>query len=66
VSPGQEPLIRAALDEGAHGCLLLPIHPKEVTRMLAHARAGNQPGRHTLNLEHAQREDEWRDEGGQG
>jgi hypothetical protein len=34
--------------------------------MLAHAQAGNQPGRHTLNLEQAQREDEWQDDGGQG
>jgi hypothetical protein len=29
-------------------------------------RQGNQPGRHTLNLDPAQREDHWRDDGGQG
>jgi hypothetical protein len=34
--------------------------------MLARAHAGNQPGRHTLNLDQAQREDRWRDDGGQG
>jgi hypothetical protein len=34
--------------------------------MLAHARAGNQSGRHTLNFERAQAEDLWRDDGGEG
>ena len=34
--------------------------------MLAHARAGNQPGRHTLSIERAQTDDCWRDDGGQG
>ncbi len=66
VYPGQEALVRAALEAGAHSCLILPICAKEVASMLAHARAGNQPGRHTLNLEGAQREDRWRDTGGQG
>jgi hypothetical protein len=37
-----------------------------VASMLVHARAGNQPGRHTLDLERAQSEDRWRDDGGQG
>jgi hypothetical protein len=45
---------------------MLPIHAKDVARMLAHARVGNQPGRHTLNLEGAQDEDRWRDDGGEG
>jgi hypothetical protein len=66
VSFGHEPLVRAALDAGAHSCLMLPIHPKEVASMVVHARAGNQPGRHTRNLEGAQSEDRWRDDGGQG
>lgn len=66
VFPGQESLIGAALEAGAHSCLVRPVHPKEVTSMLAHARAGNQPGRHTLNLEGAQRENPWRDDGGEG
>ncbi len=66
VAPGQEPLVRAALDAGAHSCLMLPIHAQEVASMLVHAHAGNQPGRHTLNLEGAQSEDRWRDDGGQG
>jgi hypothetical protein len=34
--------------------------------MLAHARAGDRPGRHTLNLERAQGENLWRDDGGEG
>jgi peptidylprolyl isomerase len=66
VLPGQQSLVGAALDAGAQSCLVLPIHPKEVASMVAHARAGNQPGRHTLNLDQAQTEDRWRDDGGQG
>jgi hypothetical protein len=66
VPPGQEALVRAALEAGAQSCLILPIHAQEVITMLSHARAGNQPGRHTLNLEQAQHEDLWRDDGGQG
>jgi DNA-binding NarL/FixJ family response regulator len=64
--PGQEPLVRAALKAGADSCLVRPINPKDVVGVLAHARAGNQPGRHTLNLDRAQVEDRWRDDGGQG
>lgn len=66
VSPRQETFVTAALEAGAHSCLVLPIHAKDVASMLVHARAGNQPGRHTLNLEGAQSEDRWRDDGGQG
>lgn len=66
VSHGQEAFVRAALEAGAHSCLILPICAKEVARMLIRTRAGNQPGRHTLNLEQAQSEDSWRDNGGQG
>jgi len=66
VPAGHEPIVRAALAAGAHSCLMLPIHAKEVASMLVHARAGNQPGRHTLNLEGAQRENLWRDDGGEG
>lgn len=66
VPSGQEPLAEAALEAGAHSCLMLPIYAKEVVSMLIHARAGNQPGRHTLNLEGAQSDDRWRDDGGQG
>jgi AmiR/NasT family two-component response regulator len=66
VSPGQEAFVRAALEAGAHSCLILPINAKEVASMLVRAGAGNQPGRHTLNLERAQSEDRWRDDGGQG
>jgi hypothetical protein len=66
VSPGQETLIPAALEAGAHSCLMLPINAKEVASMLVHAQAGNKPGRHTLNLEQAQSKDGSQDEGGQG
>jgi hypothetical protein len=58
--------LRDVLKAGAHTCLALPINAKDVTSMLAHAQAGNQPGRHTLNLERAQIEDRWRDDGGEG
>jgi hypothetical protein len=66
VPSGQELLVRAALDAGAHSCLMLPIHAKEVASMLVHARAGNRPGRHTLNLEGAQSANRWCDDGGEG
>jgi hypothetical protein len=66
VPPGQEPLVRAALEAGADSCLVLPVHAKEVASMLARGRRGNQPGRHTLDLDGAQGEDRWRDDGGQG
>jgi hypothetical protein len=35
--PGQEPLVRAALDAGADRCLVLPFLAKEVAGMVAHA-----------------------------
>jgi hypothetical protein len=63
---GQGVLVEAGLKAGAHSCLMLPIHAKEVASMFVHAHAGNQPGRHTASLEGAQTEDRWRDEGGQG
>jgi len=66
VSPGEETFIEAALEAGAHGCFVRPIHFKEVISMLARTRAGNQPGRHTLDLERAQHENPWRDHGGEG
>jgi DNA-binding response OmpR family regulator len=66
VPPAQPALVSAVLKAGANNCLVLPIHVKEVASMLVRAQAGNQPGRHTLNLEKAQIEDRWRDDGGQG
>jgi DNA-binding NarL/FixJ family response regulator len=66
VPPGQEFLVRAALEAGAASCLVLPVHAKEVASMLARVRKGNRPGHHTLNLDRAQCEDSWRDDGGQG
>lgn len=62
----QRDFVTAMLTAGAHSCLMLPIHAKDVATMLVRAQQGNQPGRHTLNLERAQKEDPWRDNGGQG
>jgi peptidylprolyl isomerase len=61
----QETLVSAALEAGARGCLMLPIHAKELTSFLARARAGNRPGRHTLDLDQAQIEDPWQEYGGE-
>jgi DNA-binding response OmpR family regulator len=66
VPPAQPALVRDVLKAGANSCLILPIDAKEVTSMLMRAQVGNQPGRHTLNLDKAQIEDIWRDDGGQG
>lgn len=66
VSPAQPDLVQDALKAGANSCLVLPIHAKEVASMLVHVGAGNQPGRHTRDPDRAQREDRWRDDGGQG
>jgi DNA-binding response OmpR family regulator len=66
VRPAQRALVRNVLKAGADSCLVLPIDAKEVASMLVRAQAGNQPGRHTLNLQKAQTEDRWRDDGGQG
>ncbi len=66
VPPAQAALVNDVLKAGANSCLVLPIHAKEVASMLMRARGGNQPGRHTRNLERAQTEDRWRDDGGQG
>ncbi len=66
VPPGRESIVKAVLKAGAQSCLVMPIDAKEVASMLIRAQEGNQPGRHTLNLERAQTEDRWRDDGGQG
>src|SRR5438552_8569513 len=62
----EEAMVRAALEAGVGSCLVLPIHAKEGTRMIARVQYYNQPGRQTLNLDPAQIEDRWRDDGGQG
>ena len=66
IPPEKEDLVGPMLEWGAHSCLILPVHPKDIASTWAHAQAGNQPGRHTLNLEGAQCADSWRDDGGQG
>ncbi len=66
VPRGQVDFVPLALKAGAHSCLMLPILARDAAAMLVHAQAGNQPGRHTLNLEKAQKPDRWRDDGGQG
>jgi DNA-binding response OmpR family regulator len=65
VRSAQEPLVRAALDASADSCLVLPVHPTELVTMVSRALAGNQPGRHTLGLDQPQRQDQWRDDGGE-
>jgi DNA-binding response OmpR family regulator len=65
VQPGQEPLVRAALDAGADSCLVLPVHAKELVTMVSRALAGNRPGRHTLGLDQPQHDDQWQDDGGE-
>jgi DNA-binding response OmpR family regulator len=64
--PTQDALVRAALAAGANSCLVLPIHAKDLVSLVARFHRGNQPGRHTLALDRAQRADPWRDEGGEG
>jgi hypothetical protein len=64
--PDRKSIVSDMLKAGAHSCLMLPINAKDVASMLVHAQAGNQPGRHTLDLEGAQTEDCWQDDGGQG
>jgi hypothetical protein len=66
VPPSRKAIVTDLLKAGAHSCLILPINAKDVASMLGHAQTGNRPGRHTLNLERAQTEDRWRDDGGQG
>jgi hypothetical protein len=66
ILPSRKSIVPDVLRAGAHSCLMLPINAKDVASMLVHAQAGNRPGRHTLDLERAQTEDRWRDDGGQG
>ena len=66
VAPGEDSLVRAALEAGATSCLVLPVHVKELANMVTRAREGNRPGRHTVSLNHPQEQDQWRDDGGQG
>ncbi len=66
VPPSEQGIVTEMLKAGAHSCLMLPVNAKEVASMLIHAQVGNQPGRHTLDLQRAQTEDRWRDDGGQG
>jgi hypothetical protein len=66
IPPSRKSIVKDVLKAGAHSCLLLPINAQDVASMLAHAQTGNQPGRHTLDLERAQTEDRWQDDGGQG
>ena len=65
VPPSAESLVRAVLDAGANSCLVMPIHAKELVSMVSRAKEGNRPGHHTLNLDRAQRKDQWRDDGGE-
>lgn len=66
VPPSRKSIVVDVLKAGAHSCLMLPINASDVASMLVHAQGGNQPGRHTRDLERAQTEDRWRDDGGEG
>jgi CheY-like chemotaxis protein len=63
---GREALATAALEAGADSCLVIPIQPGEIKGVLARTSAGNRPGRHTGKLDKAQRDDPWRETGGEG
>ena len=65
VPPDREALVRAALDAGADGCLVLPVHPKQLVSLVARVRAGHRPGRHTLSLDPPPQGDPRRDDGGE-
>jgi DNA-binding response OmpR family regulator len=65
VSALQDAAASAALHAGADGCLVLPVHAKELISLVARVRHGNQPGRHTLALHPAQRDNPWQDAGGE-
>jgi hypothetical protein len=65
IPPAQGERVKAMLDAGANSCLLLPIHPQDLLNAVTHPRDGNRPGRHTLGLDRPQREDAWRDAGGE-
>lgn len=58
-------LVRAALAAGADRCLLLPVHPKDLVRMVTRVQVGPRAGRHTLGLDQAALADPWRDNGGE-
>jgi carbon storage regulator CsrA len=59
VPAGQKTFVEIALEAGARGCLMMPIHAQDVTSMLAHALADNQPGRHTLDLRREYEDEPW-------
>jgi DNA-binding response OmpR family regulator len=65
VTPDQQPLVRAALTAGADGCLVLPVHAKQLVDRLTRVLEDRRPGRHTLDLEPAQDENPWQDDGGE-
>jgi len=44
VAPGEDSLVRAALEAGATSCLVLPVHVKELANMVTRAREANQVG----------------------
>jgi DNA-binding response OmpR family regulator len=58
-------LVKAALDAGASACLRVPVEAKELVAALKRLRGESRPGRHTSDLHVAQKEDVWRDEGGE-
>lgn len=66
VPPHKADLVRAILEAGADNCLVLPVHPKEIMKVVWEKGRANHSGRHTLNLNQPQHGDENRDDGGEG
>lgn len=66
VPAGQETLVGAALEAGAHSCLVLPVTPADIARMAIHALAGGPPCQPRLSAPWDSGEDLWRDDGGEG
>lgn len=67
IPAGKEDIAGAAIEAGAHCCLMLPIHAKDVVDVLVRTQRCNQSGRPArLNSDKARTEDRWHDDGDQG
>lgn len=65
IPPYRKNIVSDLLKAGAHRCLMLPISAKDVAGMMVQSQAGILANRHALDVERAQAEDRWRDDGGQ-
>ncbi|MGE3804000.1 MAG: hypothetical protein AB7K24_04930, partial [Gemmataceae bacterium] len=50
---------------GARECLILPVHPRQIRRLLVRALREHHAGTHTLNLHQPACHEPWRDVGGE-